>query len=101
MERLLAIGISVGMLTAALLPNTASCTDIAVWRPSDGKWYIINRSGSTQWGQGGDIPVPADYNGDGLSDFAVWSPSGFWFIINSSNSTLRVQQWGRLGDIPV
>ena len=36
-------------------------TDFAVWRPSEGNWYVINSStGATrvqQWGVGGDIPV--------------------------------------------
>ena len=40
-------------------------TDIAVWRPSEGNWYIINSStGATQtihWGVAGDMPVIAPY----------------------------------------
>jgi hypothetical protein len=36
-------------------------TDFAVWRPSEGNWYIIDSSTGAnrtqQWGQGGDIPV--------------------------------------------
>jgi hypothetical protein len=40
-------------------------TDVAVWRPSTGYWYIqqsqSNTLRSTQWGQSGDIPVPAPY----------------------------------------
>jgi Astacin (Peptidase family M12A)/FG-GAP-like repeat len=82
-------------------------TDFAVWRPSDGNWYVINSSnGSTtvqQWGVAGDIPVPGDYDGDGLIDFAVWRPSnGNWYVINSSNgSTTVVQRWGDKGDVPV
>jgi hypothetical protein len=41
-------------------------TDIAVFRPGTGYWYITqSRSGSvtnTQFGQSGDVPLPAAYN---------------------------------------
>ena len=54
-------------------------TDIAVFRPSNGTWYILRSSTATwrvtTWGGGADIPVPGDYNGDGKSDIAVFRPS--------------------------
>lgn len=73
-------------------------TDIAVRRPSTQYWYILNSSGvdsitgnsdgitRRQFGlQEADIPVPADYDGDGKADLAVRRPgSQFWYILNSS-----------------
>ena len=81
-------------------------TDLAVWRPGTGEWFVIDSSTgarrSRQWGQPGDIPVPGDYDGDGKTDFAVWRPStGMWLVIDSSNGAERSQQWGQRGDVPV
>ena len=40
-------------------------TDIAVFRPSNGTWYIIKSSTGTstsvQWGVSTDIPIPETY----------------------------------------
>jgi hypothetical protein len=61
-----------------------------------------------QWGQQGDIPVPADYDGDGIQELAVWRPSnGNWYISldnrswSGKGSAYKVIQWGQQGDIPV
>jgi hypothetical protein len=80
-------------------------TDIAVYRPSSGTWFIINSATFTgreqQWGAPEEIPVPGDYDGDGKTDIAVYRPSsGTWFIINSATFSVRIQQWGALGDKP-
>ncbi|MBE1302390.1 MAG: hypothetical protein GJ680_21070 [Alteromonadaceae bacterium] len=78
-------------------------TDIAVRRPSASIWYIKNSSGSNYnsarkdgiqrivFGtQSSDIPVPADYDGDGIADVAVRRPSTYtWYIKNSSGSNFN------------
>jgi hypothetical protein len=81
-------------------------TEVAVWRPSTGVWWILNSGRGTsrtvQWGQVGDIPVPGDYDGDGITDLAIFRPStATWWILNSSDGSVRTAQWGTVGDIPV
>jgi hypothetical protein len=54
------------------------------------------------WGELGDVPVPGDYDGDGISDYAVWRPSsGYWYIIDSSTQAYVYRQWGAPTDRPV
>jgi hypothetical protein len=79
----------------------AGKTDIAVYRPSTGMWFILNSASFTgriqQWGVLGDIPVAGDYDGDGKTDIAVYRPStGVWFILNSASFTQRAAV-GRAG----
>lgn len=64
-------------------------TDTAVFRPTNGAWYILNSSGAAntivQFGTSEDKPVAADYDGDGRADIAVYRPSnGTWYILGSS-----------------
>lgn len=78
--------------------------DVAVWRPSNGVWYLNQSSTGWRfvtWGQNGDVPVPGDYDADGKTDLAVWRPStGVWYVIQSTLG-LRTRGWGVVGDKPI
>jgi hypothetical protein len=87
-------------------------TDIAIYRPASGTWFILkSSSGFVDWiyqGWGvraeGDQPVPGDYDGDGKTDLAVYRPaSGTWFILKSSsnNSDWLWDGWGNATDVPM
>jgi len=113
-----------------------SLADMAVWRPRDGRWYVLPSTGDFQLKQGGaltspdgnpyflrefgnnsQIPVPADYDGDRLTDLGLWEPrNGKWSILTTSGAspakfvteTARdgtrfhtLSNFGRSGDIPV
>ena len=75
-------------------------TDVSVFRPSNGTWFVQGGL-TTNWGVSGDIPVPGDYDGDGKVDTAVFRPStGGWYIQDSGGG-ITTTNWGTSGDIPV
>jgi CHRD domain/FG-GAP-like repeat len=97
-----------------------SANDLVIFRPSNGTWYI-KRFGDIikpiapdapsnnnvnyqifQWGQSGDKPVMADFNGDGRDELGIFRPSnGVWYIYNQITGTYKIQQFGIAEDIPV
>lgn len=88
--------------------DTDSKADFAVWRRAtngnNGGTWTINRSvtgqtTTTQLGSANDQIAPGDYDGDGKTDEAVWTPSsGDWTIRYSSTGTTGIKNWGNKGD---
>ena len=81
-------------------------TDISVYRPSEGIWYVLGSSTGTisgvKWGVSTDELAAADYDGDLKTDFAVWrsgAAASLW-ILNSLDNTVRFEQFGQTGDDP-
>ncbi len=76
-------------------------TDISVFRPSDGNWYIMRSSDSTMsvdhFGLSSDVLVSADYDGDGKTDIAVFR-NGVWYL-NKSRDGFAAIFFGQSGDI--
>jgi hypothetical protein len=54
------------------------------------------------WGTLGDVPLPADYDGDGRTDVAVWRPGAIanFYIIRSTGGSVGVP-WGTSFDLPI
>lgn len=77
-------------------------SDVSVFRPSNGVWYLQNSQtgfSSVQFGQSTDRIAPADYNGDGRTDIAVFRPSnGTWYILRP-NGGFDSAQFGLGTDI--
>jgi len=76
------------------------------------RWFTsLNGSGTTtatDWGVATDTFVPVDYDGDNITDIAVWrafgtgQPSGnvFFYSLQSNGNTLRVEDFGQTDDNP-
>ncbi len=80
-------------------------TDISIWRPSNGQWWLSrssdNQTNVFQFGNGTDNIVPADFTGDGKTDIAVWRPAtGEWFVLRSEDNSFFSFPFGQSGDIP-
>jgi CSLREA domain-containing protein len=80
-------------------------SDISVFRPAEGTWYL-HRSTMGDYGlQFGlivDRIAPADYDGDGETDIAVFRQStGIWYVLESSTGTISYHWFGVQNDLPI
>jgi hypothetical protein len=87
-------------------------SDIAVFHPdandNNNYWQVLQSSNGNptefEWGIQTDKIAPADYDGDGRTDYAVWRENemaenmALFYIYNSSNDTIRIEQFGLNGD---
>ena len=78
--------------------------DAAIFRPTEGNWYILRSTGGfdiVNWGLANDIAVHGDYDGDAKTDIAVYRPSeGIWYILRSADG-FTYAQFGLPTDLPV
>lgn len=74
--------------------NNDGMSDLAFY--NTGTW-TVNGLANVTYGISGDIPAPADYDGNGKTDYAIFRPSEGKFYIKGQTTVT----WGVAGDIPV
>ncbi|MEX2607375.1 MAG: hypothetical protein WD708_08520 [Kiritimatiellia bacterium] len=80
-------------------------TDIAVFRESNGNWYIEGTTSGFQqinWGAPNDIPVPMYFEQSTVVNIAIFRPSeGVWYIRGHNGNLLAPIGWAGAGDQPI
>lgn len=99
-------------------PDSDNISELAVWRPSNGYWYILTSATNydhkkafiIQWGLGkfNDTPLMGHVDSDDMEDLIIWRPTnGMWYILKSSMkydpSQALTMRWGsgQLSDTPL
>ncbi len=85
-------------------------TDFSVVRPNTGtcecqlKWYVVFSSNGGfydyTFGESTDLPAPADYDGDGKTDEAVFRQSNGTWYIHASTAGYYTDSFGGSTDLP-
>lgn len=81
--------------------------DIATWRPSNSRWYILPSSmpGGREillWGPENAQPVPGDYDGNGRGDAAFFiAEDGVFKILAPGTGKVEAAIGGQAGDVAV
>ncbi len=72
--------------------------------PLDDTWYVRLPGGgftTKDFGVAGDLSAPADFDGDGKTDIAVFRPSNGTWYVQGTTQGFFTNTWGEAGDIPV
>ncbi len=81
-----------------LLDTTRNITSFA--EDENGELYVLGHNGTVD--KIVRARASADLDGDFKTDIGVFRPSnGFWYALDSSNNSIREQQLGASGDMPV
>ncbi|MFC4209755.1 metallophosphoesterase [Pedobacter lithocola] len=72
-------------------------TDMACFRPDEGRFYFQDGRMPVKLGQKGDIPVCGDWDGDGFAEVAVYRPSNLTWYFNG----LESMKFGHKSGVPV
>ncbi|WAL74887.1 hypothetical protein OU787_27290 [Kitasatospora sp. YST-16] len=84
--------------------NGSPAGNVGVFRPSTGQFHLRMDDGSLKildWGQAGDIPVSANWDGAGPDNIGVFRPSTGQFHLRMDDGSLKILDWGQAGDLPV
>jgi hypothetical protein len=75
---------------------------VTIFRPSTGTWWTSSTNGvqAITFGTSGDVPTPADFDGDTITDYAVFR-NGQWHVLRSFDSVYTVIPWGLPDDKPM
>ena len=84
-------------------------TDVSVFRPSEGNWYLNQSTagfGVLNWGVSSDVLIPGDYDGDGKADAAIFRATADpsqpdFYMLKSNGFTVTGVSWGIAGDKPL
>lgn len=83
-------------------------TDISVFRPDSGVWYLNQTTNgflALNWGISTDKLVPADFDGDRTTDIAIFRAADDpntpdFYILHTGDFTFSGASWGNAGDLP-
>jgi hypothetical protein len=81
-------------------------SDLALYEPATGFWYILGLnvgSVSDQFGDARFLPCPGDFDGDGQSDYLIYTAlyGGYWMVYYSGSQTIGAFPGGGLGCVPL